>query len=101
MKSVPTAAHRIASPSAQMWIVVSSSAYGGIEVPVDMILAEMAERVGWFLKEIGVIRHLRHSGHHWQRLPDDERATVRFCLGMPRFRPPNAISAATRNLAKR
>jgi len=50
-----------------LWIVVSTSAYAGIEVPVDLILAEMALPAGWFLREIGVLRHLRSAGQHWHK----------------------------------
>jgi hypothetical protein len=47
---------------------VSTSAYAGIEVPVDLILAEIATRNGWGLREIGVLRYLRSAGQHWHRV---------------------------------
>jgi hypothetical protein len=70
--------YRLAAKDAQLWLVVSTSAYGGVEIPVDMILAEVAVRSGWYLKEIGIVRHMRHSGHHWMRLPDKERAEAKL-----------------------
>lgn len=76
MQSVLINLKKAAAPSAQAWFVVSTSAYGGVEIPVDLILAEMGERVGWFLQEIGVIRHVRHAGHHWNKISEDARKSA-------------------------
>lgn len=59
-----------ASQDASLWIIVSTSAYAGIEVPVDLILAELGSKKGWFLREVGVLRYLRSSGQHWHKVPD-------------------------------
>jgi len=48
-----------AKKGAELWLVVSTSAYAGIEIPVDMIIGEIGGKVGWTLKEIGVLRHIR------------------------------------------
>ena len=48
-----------ARKNASLWIVVSNSAYAGIEVPVDLILGDIGSKAGWYLKEIGVLRYLR------------------------------------------
>jgi len=45
-----------------IWIVVSTSAYAGIEVPVDLIIADLGVKAGWALREVGVLRFLRSSG---------------------------------------
>jgi hypothetical protein len=50
-----------------LYLVVSTSAYAGIEVPVDLILAEIGQRVGWSLREIVVLRNLRSSSQHVRR----------------------------------
>ena len=50
-----------------MWLVVSTSAYAGVEVPVDLILAEIGQRTGWFLREIVVLRYLRSSSQHYKK----------------------------------
>lgn len=64
-----------ASPSASAWIIVSNSAYAGIEIPVDLILAEIATKSGWFLREIKVLRYLKRiSGQQWNKLPHDRDA---------------------------
>lgn len=56
-----------AHDNASMWLVVSTSAYAGVEVPVDLILAEIGQRAGWFLREVGVLRYLRSSSQHYKK----------------------------------
>lgn len=48
-----------AAKDAQIWFVVSNSAYAGHEVPVDLIIAEIGARAEWYLNEIGVLRNLK------------------------------------------
>ncbi len=48
-----------AKKKSSLWIVVSNSAYAGIEVPVDLILGDIGSKAGWYLKEIGVLRYLK------------------------------------------
>ncbi len=55
-----------ANPNALLKIAVGTSAYGGIVVPVDLILAEIAEAVGWEMKEVQVVRRLRSSAQLWK-----------------------------------
>ena len=62
--------------NASLWLVVSTSAYGGIEIPVDLILAEIGQRSGWFLREVGVLRHLRSSSQHVKHVDDATRRSV-------------------------
>lgn len=45
----------------QVWIVVSTSAYGGVHIPVDLILAELAHSAGLTLQGIHRLRDLRTS----------------------------------------
>ncbi len=47
-----------AKKGAAMWMVVSTSAYANVHVPVDLILADIGSRVGWKFKEIGVLREI-------------------------------------------
>lgn len=42
-------------------IVVGNSAYTGVIIPTDLLLAEIAESVGFHVKEIAVARHLTTS----------------------------------------
>jgi DNA modification methylase len=71
MERVLLRLRRLAAPGAAVWIVVATSAYAGVEVPVDFIIAEIAERSGWFLSDVGVIRHLRSSGQHVNKLGEE------------------------------
>jgi hypothetical protein len=48
-----------AKKNASLWIVVSNSAYAGIEVPVDLIFGDIGSKAGWYLREIGVLRYLK------------------------------------------
>ena len=62
---------RLAGEEASVWIVVSTSAYAGVEIPVDLIVADIACREGWYLREISVMRYLRRvPGQQWKRLED-------------------------------
>lgn len=78
MKGVLQQLYRQAARDAQVWLVVSTSAYGGVEIPVDLILANIGTQSGWFLREIGVIRQIRHSGHHLSRLPELRRPEAKL-----------------------
>ncbi len=48
-----------AEKNAQVWMVVSNSAYADKEIPVDLIIAEMAGLANWKLKEVGVLREIK------------------------------------------
>lgn len=54
-----------AKSGAQLWLVVSTSAYAGVEIPVDLIMADLAARIGWRLRDIRVLRDLRAAGQQW------------------------------------
>jgi len=62
----------VSSKKSRVWLIVSTSAYAGVEIPVDMILAQIGERVGWFLQEIATLRDLRASGQHAIRVPGED-----------------------------
>ncbi len=69
MKKVLSNLRRIAAPDASVWLVVSTSAYAGVEIPVDLIIAEIGSRAGWSLRDLHVIRNLRRlSGQQWDAL---------------------------------
>ncbi|QYK54335.1 MAG: hypothetical protein KF824_05405 [Fimbriimonadaceae bacterium] len=67
MSNLLTAVRAKSSSKCQFWIVVSTSAYAGVEIPVDLILAEMASSRGWLLKQVSVVRRLRSSSQHTLR----------------------------------
>jgi hypothetical protein len=58
-----------ALPDASLWIVVSTSAYAGVEIPVDLILSDIAASCNWHLREVSVLRYLsRVPVQQWSRL---------------------------------
>jgi RNAse (barnase) inhibitor barstar len=67
-----------ARKDASLWIVVSTSAYAGVEVPVDLIFADIGTKVGWNLEEIIVTRYLRHSTQNAKRWLSGESVTKRL-----------------------
>jgi DNA modification methylase len=72
--------HRVVRAGGQGWLVVSTSAYGGIEVPVDLILADLAVKNGWKLKGVYVLRQLRAAGQHWAHLDKGAKPPLRESL---------------------
>jgi hypothetical protein len=71
MYGILSALAACANKNATVWLVVSTSAYAGVEIPVDFILGQIGERVGWFLQDIAVLRSLRASGQHASRVPGE------------------------------
>ncbi|MDT0642593.1 hypothetical protein RM553_07070 [Zunongwangia sp. F363] len=59
MERILQALYVKAAKNSELWIVVSNSAYANIEIPVDLILADIGSTTGWKLKEIGVLRNVR------------------------------------------
>lgn len=58
-----------AKMTSSVHLVVSTSAYVGVEIPVDLIIADIAKNCGWFLREVVVSRYLRRvSGQQWHEL---------------------------------
>lgn len=69
MKVVLSHLKRFAAQDASVWILISTSAYAGIEIPVETILAEIADLVGWSVRDIRKIRNLKRlSGQQWHSL---------------------------------
>ena len=69
MKTVLRNLRRAALPRASAWLVVSTSAYAGVEIPVDLIIGGIAKSVGWKVREIAMLRALnRVAVQQWERL---------------------------------
>jgi DNA modification methylase len=62
------------------WIVVGTSAYGGVQVAVDVILADIASRKGWSVKGLYVLRELRAAGQQWTRIKGGPSPPLRETL---------------------
>ena len=64
MENLLTKLKHKAHDDASLWIIVSTSAYAGVEIPVDLILADIGSKIGWNLEEVIVSRHLRNSNQN-------------------------------------
>ena len=64
MEHVLKETYRIAKCNSQLWFVVSTSAYAGVEIPVDLILANIATACGWELNSVNALRNLRSSSQY-------------------------------------
>lgn len=79
MRCVLVNAARVLKSGAEGWIVVSTSAYGGVHIPVDLILADLGSQVGMELKGVYVLRALRAAGQQ-QKHFDTEGLPLRESL---------------------
>jgi len=52
----------------QIWLVVSTSAYAGVHIPVDLIIAELGHELGLRLKGVHCLRYLRTSSQQYTQL---------------------------------
>jgi DNA modification methylase len=77
MKAILKELQRIVRPGGSSWLVVSTSAYGGVQIPVDLILADLGEQSGWALRGVYVLRRLRSAGQHWAHLEDPKKLPLR------------------------
>ena len=68
LRGVLRSLRSLARPDAALWLVISTSAYAGVTVPVDLIAAHVGTQVGWSIRDVHVLRHLRSSGQHQRRL---------------------------------
>lgn len=95
IRSILSNLRKVSSRNASLWFIVSTSAYAGIEVPVDLILAEIGTATGWFLKEIGVLRYLRTSGQHFKRFSQNKSSCP------PQLRESLVIFESVKNTTRR
>ena len=73
MQSVLTILRAKANRNAVVALVVSTSAYAGSEIPVDLIIADIAVKSGWQLREVSVLRQLKRvAGQQWHSLSSRE-----------------------------
>ena len=62
MRKIMVEGFRVLRPESEAWFVVSTSAYAGVEIPVDLILAELGCSVGFELNGVYALRSLRAAG---------------------------------------
>lgn len=69
-----------ADTDAQLWLIVSNSAYAGLEVPVDLIIGDLGAKAGWYLKEIGVLRYIKkRKTKHSPNITQLRESVIIFC----------------------
>ena len=68
MQYALSAIYSALTDSARCTIVVGNSAYGGVLIPTDLLLAKCAESVGFSVEEIAVARPLTTSSQQKRRL---------------------------------
>ncbi len=78
MRSILKYLHNLAEPNARLCLIISTSAYVGIEVPVDLIIADIGEKVGWKPQQIKIVRYLRTSSQHGGRLKKASNSNSRL-----------------------
>ncbi len=61
MEEIFEECYRVAANGTVMWFIVSTSAYAGVEIPVDLLLADLAVKCGWELEGVNALRNLRTS----------------------------------------
>lgn len=61
MEEIFKECYRVADSGTVMWFIVGTSAYAGIEIPVDLLLADLATKCGWELEGVNALRNLRTS----------------------------------------
>jgi DNA modification methylase len=61
MEQILHQSYRVSKRGAQLWFVVGTSSYAGVEIPVDLILADIASKQGWTLLNVNALRKLRTS----------------------------------------
>ncbi|MFT3866470.1 MAG: hypothetical protein QM729_19595 [Solirubrobacterales bacterium] len=69
MQEVLSSCGRILSPKGRLHIVVDQSAYAGIPVPTDLLLAELGLRNGFEFEELTICRRSRTSGQQLRLNP--------------------------------
>lgn len=72
MRSVLEGLHTVLKPSAKCVIVVGNSAYGGVIVPTDAVLAKIAASIGFNVDKLAVARSLTTSSQQRQYLQGRE-----------------------------
>ncbi|TAW11136.1 class I SAM-dependent methyltransferase [Rhizobium ruizarguesonis] len=68
MQAVLGAVHGALRPGGRASVVVGNSALGGVLIPTDMLLASIAEKIGFSVAELKVARHLTTSSQQKKNL---------------------------------
>jgi DNA modification methylase len=70
MSRVLTQLHNVLKPLGKCVVVVGNSSYGGVIIPTDALLAQIAKRIGFRVEKLAVARHLTTSSQQRAALGD-------------------------------
>jgi len=76
MRKILQLLRKKANKDSQLWLIVGNSAYADIEIPTDLILAEIGTKNNWYLKEIGVLRNIHKRGSKYSPTINHLRESV-------------------------
>ena len=62
----------VMKPGAPIGMVVSNSVYGGIPIATDLLLADIAKRLGFIIERIEVYRHIIPSSQQFNQLSNKQ-----------------------------
>lgn len=65
-----------AQKGGELWMVVANSVYVGVEIPVDLILAEIGTNNNWKLKRIEVLRYINRRKTKYNASIDKVRESL-------------------------
>lgn len=80
MQTVFSELKRTIKPNGKAWVVVATSAYAGIHIPTDLLLADTASRLGWNLEGVYVLRQTRAAGQQWHIIKSKSNQPLRESL---------------------
>lgn len=70
MKRILNSLYKVLKPHGKCVIVVGNSAYSGILIPTDTLLAKISDGIGFDVEKISVARHLTTSSQQKKKLED-------------------------------
>lgn len=79
MKKILGSLYKVLKPDGKCVIVVGNSAYSGILIPTDSLLAKISNDLGFEVEKISVARHLTTSSQQKKKL-DDRKEFLRESL---------------------
>ena len=71
MKDLLFELKRVTKPNSTLSFVIGSSSYNNISVPTDLLIAQIAEEVGFNFTEMRIIRELNKSSQQVSELEDN------------------------------
>ena len=77
MHSVLTQIRGVLRPEGKVFLVIGNSCYGGIPLPTDLLLADIARNLGFQVEKITVLRQMMTSGQQWKIIDFESKRFLR------------------------